>query len=398
MGDCPPLWRGVVACFGSVLLTAACSSTPSTWAVPVSVEPASFTVHEPRVFEGECLFPPDERQAAIAATLGGLFLQSAAGAAFTALGTALEEAGTEKTFSYSVSRALVLTPQTDPSTNIKSVDFPACIQLIQGPFYDRIPEGKEPTWTLPGLRPQTDNPAARLWEIGIPLAGPPDLMFEFAPIVDGSSIAFELTYIDYTQRVGGRAVDDGSARTLAVELAFSDPGTAITDATPKGQLVIGSLSPPFAYKYFGPKGELPRQTNWLSLVTNNEQAARATINKTLRISVVETDPGNPFLKALGTSLKGKATTVETEVGRLVLPSERAAAENQALAAKNTALNNFFTAWAAAEEAVASCNSAAPGPDRRKLCITALGKQRSANVLAKLADVSSPYGDNDLVKP
>jgi hypothetical protein len=223
-------------------------------------------------------------------------------------------------------------------------------------------------------------------------------MFEFAPIVAGSSIAFELTYIDYTQRVGGRAVDDGSDRTLAVELAFSDPGAAITDVTPKGQLVIGSLSPPFAYKYFGPKGELPRQTNWLSLVANNEQAARATINKTLRISVVETDPGNPFLKALGTSLKGKATTVETEVGRLVLPSERATAENQALTAKNTALNNFFTAWAAAEEAVASCNSAAPGPDRRKLCITALGKQRSANVLAKLADVSSPYGNNDLVKP
>ena len=222
-------------------------------------------------------------------------------------------------------------------------------------------------------------------------------MLEFATIVDGSSIAFELTYIAYMERVGGRAVDDGSDRTLVVEVALTDPGTAITDETPKGQLVIGSLSPPFAYKYNGTSGLLPRQTNWLALVANNEQADRATINKTLRISVAETDPGNPFLKALGTSLKAKATTVETEVGNLVVPSQRAAAETQALTAKNTALSAFFTAWATAEEAVAQCESAA-GAERRKLCIEALGKQKSANILAKLANVSAPYGDSDLVRP
>jgi hypothetical protein len=182
-----------------------------------------------------------------------------------------------------------------------------------------------------------------------------------------------------------------------VELALTDPGTAIGDETPKGQLVIGSLSPPFAYKYTGTAGFLPRQTNWLTLVANNEQADRATINKTLRTSVAETDPGNPFLKALGASLKGKATAVETEVGNLVVPSQRATAEAAALNARNTALSTFFTAWAGAEPAVAQCESAAAA-ERRKLCIEALGKQKSANILAKLANVSAPYGDSDLVRP
>ena len=145
INDRPALWRSVLACFGLASLTAACSSTPSTWAVPVKVEPASFTIHEVRVFHGECLFPPAEREAAVLATLGGLSLQSAAGAAVTALGTVLEEAGNEKTFTYSVDRALQLTRTNDP----EAVDVPACIQLVQGSFAPqraRCPPGRCPAY------------------------------------------------------------------------------------------------------------------------------------------------------------------------------------------------------------------------------------------------------------
>jgi len=325
---------------------------------------------------GKCAFTRDDAAADDGQKrILGAIAAAAISQGVNLIGKAIGEAAKAKTWTATGARNI------EPS----ETTFPQCIQVVRGMMWSELPAAGAATlpW-LDGLETARKALAAN----GTYPAVAPDFFFEGEIIgsKDKTSLAVRPTVSYLRAPIGGRALRPGKARSVAIFLAITAPGTKPSlDTAPAASLNLGRHEPGVVVRYPGrtSTNSSPRESAWFTLA--KPQAAKPL---TVSVLTTETQSESGFLSFIATVLSDEKvkTEVTTQLQQAVIPAvaaSAAATDDIKLAGQRTAAE---TAYATALAKVQSCMAGPPS-------ITQAGADAKAALrIYVAADRELPPGD------
>ncbi|SFO36498.1 hypothetical protein [Sphingomonas sp. OK281] len=258
------------------------------------------------------------------------------------IGKALGEAAKAKTWTVTAARNI------EPS----ETTFPQCIQVVRGRMWAEAPATERTSSWTDGLEVSRNALVAN----GTYPAATPDFFFEGEIIgsKDKTSLAVRPTVSYLGIPIGERALRPGKARSIALFVAITAPGSQPSlDTAPAASLNLGRHEPGVIVRYPSrtSTNSSPRESAWFTLAKT--QAAKPL---TVSVLTTETQSESGFLSFIATVLSDEKvkTEVTTQLQQALIPAtaaSAAAADDVKLAGLRTAAE---TAFATALAKVQSC--------------------------------------------
>lgn len=396
------LFRTIVL-ITSILLTA-CST--SKYKGPTSDE-GSPGFAPVRAFDGSCIFHSSGKpQLAIGSALIGALAEPAIKVAFSTLKTAVRSAGEDKEVTI-IAHAAFNSEKYDNNDG----KLPKCIHFVAGSFLnseaafskrytagasdyaqilrEAFPADHHYFEADEGLQ-SYESVAARFFDNGIYLAGPPDLYVEVfvEPSVSKTSARFHATAVLYRRAFNRGGINPLSAfgsKDIAMTLQVSGPGESQGSA--KGEVAEIPIQQISAgtFDIIEP-GQVAGKPIQLDVSVDNA-------DRIIEVTATETTDGSVFFAKVAEILDGVDPEKEQAVVNAILdridPERKAALQQQALADRrqdeDAALISrieLLEKRKSADDKRAAVLNPAPGSDVRVAAIVALQEMLQVNLLAQ----------------
>jgi hypothetical protein len=281
------------------------------------------------------------------------------------------------------------------------------MQWVRGRLLAQSSE--EPSQPLAGL---DADESARLTELGIYLAEPPDLFIEWRlrASADGTALAVAPTYLEYNRLLKDSSTKPAKERGLALQLSFHGPGKAPASASAVGaSVVLGNLAVGAHRRYpmpYSASDGFELESPWFPTFASSPPAERMdatdplnTIDSypmTVTATVAETRDANQFLLFLADVFDESKEGLKTVLDSQLIKEKRDKAELEARNESQTRMSSYYTKYANAKaKMIEYCSASNANTDqgrqeRLARSHDAYIAQSDANLSAANAGLPRPY--------
>jgi hypothetical protein len=351
------------------------------------------TIYQTQVAIGQCVFKPEQPEAAVLGAIAAALLTSAISQGVNYVGKAIAESAKETNDRVTAARNVEVTKDT----------FGPCLQIIRGWFYRGFAneaqsketiEQAEKTWARASERMAIDEgKLTQLWQRRMWLAAQPDFLFE-AEVVpssennpDQQALVFNPVYARLNAPISTSWLRS-KAREVAVFVAFhevgSDPAAPDNAA---GGMALGKLEPNLDRQFPPAPSDMTNTPNrgadeskWFTLSVGESKKPM-----TITALVTEHQEAQPFLQFVADVFNGATAPISTELQQAIVPTLRQKAEESEQAAAESARGNYEDSLAKALASATTCAAGVTDPVGTSSDIR--GQVRTLNKSARAAGKS-----------